>query len=66
MPDKTKKEHTLTNDQNFKNLILDYPRQYAEFIDLYAKLDEADVTRYREEYLPKSPRKGLIELGRKQ
>ncbi len=44
--------------------------KYTEFIDLYAGLDEAEVIRYREEYLPKSPQKeaimGLIELGKKE
>ncbi|MDM8525154.1 hypothetical protein QUF80_17425 [Desulfococcaceae bacterium HSG8] len=44
--------------------------KYSEFIDLYAGLDEADITHYREEYLPKSPQKeeimGLIEQGKKE
>ncbi len=44
--------------------------KYTEFIDLYAGLDDAEVTRYREEHLPKSPQKeeimGLIEQGRKE
>ena len=31
MPDDTDVKHTLTHDQNFKNLILDYPRQSLEF-----------------------------------
>ena len=44
--------------------------KYTEFIDLYAGLDEADILRYREEYLPKSPRReeimGLMKLERKE
>jgi len=44
--------------------------KYAEFIDLYAGLDEAEMICYREEYLPKSPKKeeimGLIELGKRE
>jgi len=48
---------------------IDRRLKYSEFIDLYAGLDEAEIIRYREEYLPESPHKeeimGLIELGRK-
>ncbi|MCP4347771.1 MAG: DUF4351 domain-containing protein [Desulfobacterales bacterium] len=48
--------------------------KYSEFIDLYAKLDEKDVIRYRKEYLPKSQHKEelmgftqmMIDKGRKQ
>ncbi len=35
-------------------------KKYAEFIDLYSKLDETEFIRYMEEYLPKSPRKEAI------
>jgi len=44
--------------------------KYAEFIDLYAGLDEEEMVCYREEYLPRSPKKeeimGLIELGKRE
>ncbi len=34
--------------------------KYSEFIDLYARLDDADIIRYRDEYLPKSRHKEAI------
>ena len=34
--------------------------KYSEFIDMYAKMDDADIIRYREEYLPKSKHKEVI------
>ncbi len=34
--------------------------KYSEFIDWYAKLDDADFIRYREEYLPKSRNREAI------
>ncbi len=41
MPDQQEKSHTLTNDQNFKNLILDYPHQSLEF---FAADEAGDIT----------------------
>ncbi len=48
--------------------------KYLEFIDLYANFDDADIIRYKEEYLPKSKHKEaimgltqmLIEEGKKE
>ncbi|MDM8526144.1 hypothetical protein QUF80_22440 [Desulfococcaceae bacterium HSG8] len=44
--------------------------KYSEFIDWYAKLDDADIVRYREEYLPKSKNKeaimGLTQMVREE
>ncbi len=34
--------------------------KYSDFIDLYANLDDADIIRYQEEYLPKSHQKEVI------
>ncbi|MCP4753385.1 MAG: hypothetical protein GY866_21050, partial [Proteobacteria bacterium] len=39
--------------------------KYLEFIDYYAKLSEEELTRYKEEYLPKSSRKEDI-MGLRQ
>ena len=43
----------MSHDQNFKNLILDYPIQalrYLDFIDIYAHLDDNERIRYQREY----------------
>jgi hypothetical protein len=39
------------HDQNFKNLILEKQRKYADFIDFYADLNEDEVSVYRMRYL---------------
>ncbi len=41
MADNTAGKHTITHDQNFKNLILDYPRQSLEF---FATEEAGDMT----------------------
>ncbi len=41
MADNTAGKHTITHDQNFKNLILDYPRRALEF---FATEEAGDMT----------------------
>jgi len=61
---------TVSHDQNFKNLFVEYPREalepdpgrrekYLDFIDTYADLDDNERRRYEEQY----PQEGTTMAG---